>query len=226
MRRVLVWDLPLRICHWGLAAAVVAAFVSQWVGAGSFVWHRWAGITVLVLVLFRLMWGFLGTRYARFAEFLVGPRRMIQGMAELAPSRHVPQLGHTATGGWMIVVLLVMLATQAALGLLSNDEVMDAGPLAGYVSHTTSNTLSAIHRAIAYGILFVSALHVVAVIYYRWVLGENLVAPMISGWKTTTLADAGIRHERRGLALGLLLLVVGVLGLVLWLAPPVPEVLF
>jgi len=223
---VLVWDLPLRLCHWALVASLLVAFLSQWAGTRFFVWHRWAGYSALVLVLFRLCWGFAGTRYARFAEFLAHPRHLRAAFLALVPGRHVPRLGHSVTGGWMSVALLVFIGAQAALGLASNDEVMEVGPLAGYVSHATSNALSSLHRHLAYLLLALVVIHVLAVIYYRRVLGEDLVSAMVHGRKPATVPGAGISAERRWLALLLLLVVAGLVWALMATAPPEPELLF
>jgi cytochrome b len=193
----LIWDLPLRVCHWALALAVTGSFMTHY--ADAFEWHVRFGYLTLTLVAFRLAWGFLGPRYARFAELL--------GSARAAwPLRAATRgAGHTALGAWMALLLLGLLGGQALTGLFANDEVVDAGPLSGWVRQATSNWLSAWHENISNVLLGAIALHVLAAAYYRWRRRDDRVVPLVTG-------------RKRGLPAGSA--VAAALALIVWLAPP------
>lgn len=216
----LVWDLPLRVSHWGLALAVTGSFVSDWIGTAAFAGHVACGSAALVLVLFRIAWGFVGPAHARFADFVRGPRAVYASLPGLTRAAHRRLAGHTPLGGWMVLALLGLIGAQAGLGLFANDEISHTGPLYGYVGGALSNRLSAWHARIAYAILAAVALHVAAALYYRVALGEDLVRPLVTGYKHGVGADAAIGRQRSGLAL----LIVAILAaLLLWLIRTAPE---
>lgn len=217
----LVWDLPLRLAHWGLALAVGGAFVSDWIGGSAFAVHVACGASALGLVLFRLAWGCVGPRHARFADFVRGPRAVLASLPDLSRGAHRRRAGHTPLGGWMALLLLGLVGTQACLGLFANDEISHAGPLYGYVGGHWSNRLSAWHARIAWVILGTVALHVAAALYYRIALGDDLVGPLVTGYKRGVGAAAAVGRQRIGLAL---LIATLIAMLLLWLIRTAPEV--
>src|SRR5262245_2329397 len=107
----LLWDLPVRIFHWGVVALLPAAWwtAEEW----HFEVHQWIGCTLRVLVVGRILWGFIGSRHARFADFLVGPRAVLAYLRGAVPA----SAGHNPLGGWSVVVLLTLLLAQAISGL-------------------------------------------------------------------------------------------------------------
>ena len=215
----LVWDLPLRLAHWGLALAVAGSFVTDWIGPAAFDVHVVCGSVALVLVLFRFAWGFVGPAHARFADFVRGPRAVFASLPALRRAAYRRLAGHTPLGGWMALALLALIATQAGLGLFANDEIAHVGPLYGYVDGHLSNRLSAWHGRIANVILASVALHVGAALYYRVALGDDLVGPMIGGYKRGIDAAAAIDRHRTGLAL----VIVALLAvLLLWVIRSAP----
>jgi cytochrome b len=221
--RQLVWDLPLRVSHWGLALGVTGSFVSHYIGPAAFGWHVWCGYWTLTLVAFRLLWGLIGPRYARFASFMRGPRAVRAALNSLRAGRHRPAAGHTPPGGWMILLLLALLLAQALTGLFANDEILNSGPLAGYVRHATSNRLSVWHGYLSDAILVAVALHVAAAAYYWRALGDNLVAPLISGYKRGLPQGSAIGSQRLVLALVTLLAAAALLAWIVCSAPEPPE---
>ena len=181
---LLIWDLPLRLCHWLLAVAVLGSWVTHKIGAAAFTWHVWCGCTVLVLTAFRIVWGFAGPRHARFANFVRGPSsigRYTRSLFTVGSPQHYA--GHNPLGALMVLLLLVLLGVQAAAGLFANDEVVSSGPLYGYVSDATSDAWSRVHRWGAKLIWFAVWLHVAAVFFHVLVKRNNLIAPMITGRK-------------------------------------------
>ncbi|MEZ5542513.1 MAG: cytochrome b/b6 domain-containing protein [Pseudomonadota bacterium] len=112
--QVRVWDPLVRLFHWTLVAAFIIAYVT---GEEDNMVHIYAGYYILGLLVFRLLWGFVGTRYARFSDFIYSPRRTVQYLKELFAGRPAHYLGHNPAGGWMIVMLLVSLALTTYSGL-------------------------------------------------------------------------------------------------------------
>ena len=217
-----VWDLPVRIVHWTLVLAVVGAYVTDRIGVAAFRYHVWCGYTVLVLVAFRVIWGVLGTRHARFWNFVCGPVRTWRYVRDLLHGQHRLAVGHNPLGALMVLFLLAALAAQAVTGLFGNDEIFNLGPLYGYVSNERSLQLTGLHRRLFYWIAGAVALHVLAVLLHRWRYGEDLVLPMVTGRKSAALvpAEQAISGSRIALALLLLALLIALLS---WIVLHAPE---
>ena len=212
----LVWDLPVRITHWLLLACVAGCWATHYAGVEWFHWHRRLGYAVLVLVVFRVVWGFAGTRHARFANFLRGPRAIVE---YLRSGRETA--GHNPLGALGVVAMLALLGVQATTGLFANDEIMNAGPFYGWISPATSNRLTSLHHANSDWLLVLIALHVLAVGWYAFVRRRALVRAMITGAKdagVVSVADA-ISGSRLPLALAIVVLLAGALALVVSAAP-------
>jgi cytochrome b len=150
----LVWDWPVRLTHWLLLLAVTGSYVTHRLGSEEFRYHRWSGYTTLVLV---------GTRHARFASFVRGPAAVWRYLADLVRNRAPRYAGHNPAGGWMVLVLLGLLGAQAVTGLFANDDIMNTGPLFGYVSGVTSDRLTGWHHRLFDGLLIAIGFHVIAI---------------------------------------------------------------
>ena len=212
----LVWDLPVRITHWLLVACVAGCWATHYAGVEWFHWHRRLGYAVLVLVAFRFVWGFAGTRHARFANFLRGPRAIVE---YLRSGRETT--GHNPLGALGVVAMLGLLGSQAATGLFANDEIMNAGPFYGWISPAMSNRLTSLHRANSDWLLALIALHVLAVGWYVFVRCRALLRAMITGCRderVVPVAEA-ISGSRLPLALLIVALLAGALALVVNSAP-------
>lgn len=182
MRNVRVWDLPTRLFHWALAAAVVGAVVTSQVGGNAMVWHTRLGLVVLALLAFRLVWGFVGGHWSRFASFLYGPRSVMAYLrGDDGPGGRYA-IGHSPVGAQSVWALLGLLAVQVVTGLVADDEVATTGPLNRFVSTTVANAASAWHEEVGKSLLIVLVIaHVAAVLYYLRRKQKNLIAPMIHG---------------------------------------------
>ncbi len=216
----LVWDLPVRIFHWGLVAAFISAFVTNKLGVRYFKYHIWSGYAVLILASFRVVWGFVGTRHALFLNFLRGPREILAYARNLFAANGSHYAGHNPAGALMVLALLAGAATQAALGLFANDEIFNVGPLYGLVTKEFSLVLTSLHRRLFYVLLGAIALHVLAVIAHRIFKGEDLVAAMVTGRKADAASDEAIASSRLWLAAPI---AGGVIALLYWIiatAPP------
>jgi cytochrome b len=192
--RILVWDLPTRFFHWLLAAT----FAGAWLTADSERWidlHATLGYTFAGLIAFRLLWGFIGTRYARFSSFLRGPRAVLRYLVSLVILRPQPHVGHNPAGGWAVLALLGLGAVTALSGLLAYND---------YGGHR----LEELHEGAAGAMLALVLVHIGAVLVSSLVHRENLVRAMITGFKRGPASQA-IRRPRWIAAGALLLLVVG-----------------
>jgi len=178
-----IWDLPVRLFHWSLVASVATSWATAelgWMGI-----HFLSGYTILILLLFRLGWGIVGSHPARFASFIKGPRAALDHLRELRlpPDQAPPVLGHNPLGGWMVVTLLLVLLIQAGTGLFTSDDIMVDGPLVDYVSSAVVKSLSTVHRLLFKLLFALAAIHVGVVAAYLMVRRENLIRPMITGRK-------------------------------------------
>jgi len=185
-RTVRVWDLPVRLFHWVIAALIVLSFVTGHVGGNAMRIHELSGFSILTLVLFRVLWGFFGSTHARFADFVRGFAAVRRYAAALWSGRSVSSAGHNPLGGWMVLALLLCLLTQAGTGLFANDDVMTEGPLMKYVAKEVSDRISLIHEINSYVLVVLVTLHVAAALYYLWRKRENLIWPMFTGGKSVT----------------------------------------
>lgn len=174
--RVRVWDLPTRMFHWALVALVVFSFISAKVGGAWIQWHFYSGYTILALILFRLQWGFAGSRYARFGNFVRGPRAI---MASLRGKATLP--GHNPLGALSVLVMLLCLLLQASTGLFATDDIASEGPLSKLVSNSTAALLTRSHRWNEKVLLALTALHLAAVFHYLLAKRRNLIIPMLTG---------------------------------------------
>jgi cytochrome b len=191
---ILVWDLPLRLFHWLLAAAFAGAFVT----AESERWrdvHVMLGYTTLALIAFRVAWGFIGTRYARFASFAFGPSRVVSYLRSLATRTPHHYTGHNPAGSWAIYALLAGVFAAGATGLAVYNDM-------------GGKWLEHLHEFVANAVLAVVAIHVVGVFAGSLLHRENLVGSMVTGRKTGPARD-GIGTPRRVVAALLLTLVIG-----------------
>ncbi len=189
-RGVFVWDLPTRLFHWLLVIFVVTSFVTGNIGGNAMQYHEWSGFTILALLLFRLVWGFVGSRSSRFVTFVQGPANVFRYATALLRRDSPQYLGHNPLGGWSIIAMLVTLLVQAGTGLFANDDIVTEGPLYGWVSKTTSDWLTRVHKLNQEVILALVSIHVLAVLFYLFYKRENLVKPMITGVKQGSAAGA------------------------------------
>ncbi len=179
-----VWDVPVRVFHWLLVLSFAGAYLTNWLGISWFHYHEWFGYTVIVLVAFRILWGFFGTWYARFANFIRSPVATWRYTLNLLRGKETATAGHNPLGGLMVLFFLVTLLIQAATGLFANDEIFNAGALYGYVSNEVSLQLTALHKELFYWIFAATVIHVLAVLFHVFFKNENLISAMITGYKT------------------------------------------
>jgi cytochrome b len=177
-----VWDLPTRIFHWALATVFVALIVSGEVAGAALEWHLRLGYTALTLLLFRLVWGFVGGRWSRFRQFLYSPKELwayLQGRS--TPEQ---EIGHSPTGALSVFALLGLLLLQVSSGLLSDDEIATTGPLARFASEAWVKLATEYHTEIGrVALIALTVVHVIAIAFYHFKRSKNLLRPMVSGDK-------------------------------------------
>jgi cytochrome b len=202
-RPVRVWDMPTRVFHWSLLVCVVGAVTSAQLGGNWMEWHLRFGVATLGLLVFRIVWGVVGPRYARFRSFLFPPRVVLAHLKEIHSERQ-RHAGHSPSGAVAVFALLGVFGAQALSGLLSSDSIGTDGPLARFVSESTVNLATSIHLMLQWAIYSFVALHVVAVVAYLVVKKHDLIRPMVHGDKPgirAPHADDSIGVRIAGLAL-------------------------
>ncbi len=186
-----VWDAPTRLFHWAIVLLAVFSYVSvkkEWIEL-----HYLSGYTMLTMLLFRLVWGFIGSETSRFGKFLRSPTEGLRHLKTFHKREPDTEIGHNAAGGWMVLALLGVLAAQAGSGLFAGDPVDGGGPLMHLVSETTGKQLTRIHVFNFNLILALTGLHVLAVLAYAAVKRHDLVRPMVTGKKRL---PANLRQPR------------------------------
>ena len=180
-RIVLVWDIFIRIFHWLIVALVAAAYATwrlNWM-----VLHGWVGDAVLTLLLFRLLWGFLGSETARFSHFLTSPRIAVEHLKHAFQREPDRQVGHNPAGGWMVLLLLALLLAETLTGLYVANDIADEGPFTELVAPWAANAIAASHAILWDALLVAIVLHVLAIAGFAAIKGQNLLRPMITGTK-------------------------------------------
>ena len=198
-----VWDAPTRLFHWLTVLLLPAAYIAAKLGWMEL--HLDAGYALLALLLFRLAWGFIGSDTARFGRFLVSPLAGLRHLADFRRREPDTQIGHNAAGGWMVLVILLLIALQVVSGLGANDGLgVYEGPAAKYLSGHLSDVATVVHGWTIDALIVVIVLHVLAIVLYAAVKGQNLVRPMITGKKRLPATTRQPRMASTALALGVL----------------------
>jgi len=184
LSQIRVWDPLVRFFHWSLVAAFIIAFVTE---EKFLTVHSWAGYLILILISIRIIWGFIGTRYARFSDFVYSPENIIQFLKDTLHLRAKRYLGHNPAGGAMIILLMVSLLITTSSGILLLGAEEHAGPLAHWFTQAGgfwSDVLEELHEFFANFTLLLVVIHVIGVILESLIHKENLVSAMLSGFKS------------------------------------------
>ena len=213
--RVRVWDLPTRVFHWAMVAAVTGLAISGSVGGNAMVWHFRFGYCVLSLLLFRVVWGLVGGRWSRFTAFVYTPQSVVSYLKGHGKPEH--SIGHSPIGASSVFAMLGVLLAQVGTGLVSDDEIAFAGPLTRFVSNATVSSATHYHANIGKWLLLALVLlHLSAIVYYVC-RKHNLVAAMLHGDKHVVQPVAASRDDSASRA-GALLLLLGCTVLVYWIS--------
>ena len=199
--KVLVWDVPTRLFHWVVVALVVAAYVTwrlNWMD-----WHAKFGYALLTALVFRILWGF-GSETARFSHFLTSPMAAARHLANALDREPDRQAGHNPAGGWMVLLLLFLLLVETLSGIYVANDVADEGRFTELIPAPIANIITALHSIFWDALVAAVGLHILVIGVYAVVKGQNLLSPMITGWK---FFSSDVRPPRMaGLARAALLL--------------------
>jgi cytochrome b len=217
MRSVPVWDFPTRAFHWTLAVAVVLSYLTGGEDGSLFVVHTVSGYVVALLLVFRLVWGFVGSVHSRFSDFVYSGKSVkayAKQLLRFAPPRFV---GHNPLGGWMVILMLAVLAGTVATGLFSGDDDGGAGILLPLIAAPGGEGLKEIHEFFGNFIIVLAAIHVVAVVVDWLLTKDNLVRAMVTGRKSLDDEQAAKQKPlARGWRSAVVAVIVAGLGAVLF----------
>jgi cytochrome b len=219
MKSIRLWDLPTRLFHWLLVLAVTGSLVSVNLGGTWMLWHERFGLTIIGLLSFRLVWGLVGSTYARFHQFVLGPRAVVAYL-----KGHWEGVGHNPLGALSVLAILGLFGFQAVTGLFATDAIAFNGPLYRALSSGWSDTITSWHKLSEWFIFGLIGLHIASVLFYTVVKKNNLITPMVTGRKTVSQKSV-VGYKGGGLLA--LVIALAVAALAVWVAngallPPPP----
>jgi cytochrome b len=174
-----------RLWHWAFVIAVVAGWsFGKFMSFSTIEWHFYCGYTILGLLVFRYLWGFIGPQPVRYRALIPSPRQVVDYLKRIASRRPSGTPGHNPIGSLAVIAMALLITAQASSGLfIVSDDYFESGPLAYLVSDAVSNRLTWWHKLLSKFVLGIVALHVSAIFFYLLWKKENLIMPMITGWK-------------------------------------------
>ncbi len=214
---VKVWDIWLRLFHWTFAIAVIFLLLSGEFGWFFFEWHKLVGEVVVALVLFRCIWGFIGSSTGKLTSLITHPKHVIKHIIDLFKGSIHHDRGHSASGGWAVIVMLLLIGFQALSGLfIADEDELIEGVFYGMLSEDLSSQLLSLHYQNALFIQIIVVIHILTIIFYALRGGINLVKPMITGYiKWPANLPIPAAHFRANWVACVLL--ISVLGSLSWL---------
>jgi len=192
MANIMIWDWPVRLLHW-LMVLLFTGLIVTGKGDGDYMdWHFYMGYGLSAVIIARVLYGVLGSEYARFKQFLYQPKTVLRYAKGLLAGNAKHYLGHNPVGGLMVVALLLALTLQWGSGLFISDEIFLFGPFYGAISDDWTERLGAIHHSLPDILLILVAVHILAVLYHEIRFKERLVAAMLHGKKATHEPSAAL----------------------------------
>ncbi|MFT4810159.1 MAG: cytochrome b [Paraglaciecola sp.] len=213
MKKNLVWDIPVRLFHWLLVLCLFGQWLTTEVLENAMDIHFYIGYFTLGLIIFRLLWGFFGTKYAKFSSFLAGPKAIISYLCTLTSMQKIYSTGHNPLGGLLLPAVLILVGLQAISGLFTSDDIVSAGPYYDSANSTIQNWMQWLHHNIFDVLVGLIVIHLLAISWYKWGLKHDLITPMLTGYKAVETSKA-VAHSKLVTAL---LLAIGVAIFVYWL---------
>ena len=196
---VRVWDAPIRVFHWMIVLLVGFSWLSMeynWIDL-----HFLSGYAILALLLFRIVWGIVGSDTARFSRFAFSPVAALRHLAHIGRREPDRQIGHNAAGGWMVLLILALLLVQVGTGCCPTTDGLDEGPFAHLVGKHASDWFTIIHSANFTLLQIAVGVHVLAVLAYAVLKRQDLVRPMLTGRKRLPVSLGAPRIASLWLAL-------------------------
>jgi cytochrome b len=224
-KSALVWDLPLRIFHWLFACTVLASWYTSDQDHDLIEVHIQLGYFALGLLIFRIIWGVVGTKHARFISFIPKPKQLLEYIKSLKQSRAPTSIGHNPLGSLMVILMIILISLQAISGLFINDDVYSAGPYNAIVSKDVERVMAFLHHHVFDYMIAAIALHLLAIFYYVRIKKESLIVPMITGKKLSKhMNDSDvIKHSRLWLATFIIIMVTAFVYWLVVLNVPIVE---
>lgn len=188
--QIRIWDVFIRIWHWITAGLIIAMWVTAEFGRMDL--HIMLGIAFTGLLIFRIVWGFLGSRTARFSSFTATPASTVRYIRTVLSSAYKPPAGHSPIGGLSALALILALGAQIMSGLLSMDtDGLHSGPLARFISYADARLAGSIHEIVFNILLALIALHLLAILFYTVVKRADLFGPMLTGKRKASATQEG-----------------------------------
>ena len=209
-----VWDIGVRLFHWSLVLLMIGAIATVKIGGNAMVYHSYCGYAILALLLFRIVWGFVGGTHARFLNFITGPGKVIAYMKTMFKRDHDTTVGHNPMGALSVVGMLAALLFQAVSGLFVNDDILFEGPFSAWIGKDLSDRITGWHKFNEKILLALFLLHMGAIFFYLLFKKINLITPMLTGIKKL---KGNIPESRSGSASLALVLLALCAGAVYWL---------
>jgi cytochrome b len=214
--RVRVWDLPTRLFHWLLVVCIACLFITGYRGGDAMAWHARFGYAAMTLLIFRIVWGFVGGRWSRFASFLYAPGSVIAYLRGRSHPDHL--VGHSPLGAGSVFAMLLVLAAQVGTGLIGDDEISFTGPLNRFVTTASGLRATWYHKAIGQWLLVaLVVLHIAAILFYLLKKRQNLVRPMVTGDKEVQTQAPSARDDAR-MRIAALVIIAIAAGITAWVA--------
>ncbi len=179
-KTVTIWDLSTRLFHWLLVTLFGLSWLSAELGGNWMIWHTRLGFLAAGLIIFRIIWGFIGSDSSRFTHFIKSPSTVI---AYLKGEGQRDYNTHNPAGALSVIALLGLMLLQVATGLFTNDDIFIEGPLAYLISYDAQLEMTELHETIFNLLMLFVSLHVAAIIWYQRFKGEKLVQAMVHGKK-------------------------------------------
>ncbi len=183
MKKVLVWDWPVRVMHWLMAILFSGLIITGNIDADVMDWHFYMGYGLSAVIVARVLYGVVGSRFARFTQFIYHPIDTFKYLKTLLTGRGKHYLGHNPVGGLMVIALLIAMTIQWLTGLFNSDEVFWFGPFYNWGSDYIWEMSASLHRQLPDVLLILIALHILAVLYHEVRFKERLIGSMIHGKK-------------------------------------------
>ncbi|RYV01961.1 cytochrome B [Shewanella sp. OPT22] len=204
--KIKVWDVSTRFFHWSMIVLLAALW---WTAEeGQMEWHQMCAYTLGAILVFRWLWGFIGSETSKFSSFLKSPKRVIEyAKQQKQQSQFKPHIGHNPLGGYMVILLMLLVSAQFVTGLFASDDIFTEGPLYASVSSGLSEALTWIHRNLFYLVLGLAVFHVSAVILHT-IKGDKLVPAMVTGNKEVSVESSEPLKFQSAIASFLLWLIV------------------
>lgn len=184
LKKYFIWDLPLRIFHWCFAITIFASWYTAENKEDYIDIHIQLGYIALGLLVFRVLWGIIGPKHARFSQFIPSPKTLF---AYLKKSKsHTKTAGHNPLGAFMVILMILLIAIQTITGLFISDDIFSSGPYYSAISGELAKVLKFLHINTFNFIIAAIVLHIGAILFYWVIKKQNLVLPMITGYKSSS----------------------------------------